>query len=230
MKTIGLIGGMSWESSAEYYRLINQQVNARLGGQHSAKIVLYSVDFGEIEKFQAEGRWGDSAVVLKTAAKAIEAAGGDLLVLCTNTMHRIYEEIRGAVGIPFLHIAEATGQKIAEKGVSTVGLLGTSYTMEHDFYKGKLIEDFKIDVVVPLQDERRVIHDVIYEELCLGQVRASSRERYRDIIAGLVERGAEGIILGCTEITLLVGQEDSPVPIFDTTSIHAAKAVEYCLQ
>ncbi len=228
MKTIGLLGGMSWESTIEYYRIINQLVNTRRGGHSSAKIVLYSVDFDEIERCQREGRWDAAATLLQRAAQAIEAAGADLLVLCTNTMHKLASEIQGAVRIPFLHIADATAREISAHGIATVGLLGTRYTMEQDFYKGRLGE-LGLTVIVPPEEERQVVHDIIYDELCFGRVLEASRAQYRRIIEGLAARGAQGVILGCTEIMLLVRPEDSPVPIFDTTYIHAAKAVEDCL-
>jgi aspartate racemase len=229
MKTMGLLGGMSWESSVEYYRIVNETMNARLGGHHSAKIVMYSVDFEEIERCQRDGRWEDAAAILKAAARTIETAGADLLVLCTNTMHKLAGEIQASIRIPLLHIGEATAREIVAKGISSIGLLGTKYTMEQDFYKGKLVE-FGLNVIVPLEEERQVVHDIIYDELCFGRVNEGSRERYRQIIANLVQRGAEGVILGCTEIMLLVNQDDSPVPVFDTTYIHAVKAVEYCLE
>jgi aspartate racemase len=228
MKTIGMLGGMSWESSAEYYRIANQHVKSRLGGHHSAKIVLYSIDFDEIETCQREGRWDDAARILTTAAQGIESAGAEVLILCTNTMHTLAGEIRAAVRIPFLHIAEATGRKILEQGMSTIGLLGTRYTMEQDFYKGSLVA-MGLAVIVPGAEERQIVHDVIYDELCLGQVSPSSREKFKQCIQGLVDRGAQGVILGCTEIMLLVKQTDSPVPVFDTTYIHAVEAAEHSL-
>ncbi|MDC0710552.1 aspartate/glutamate racemase family protein [Stigmatella sp. ncwal1] len=228
MKTMGLLGGMSWESSAEYYRIANEYVKARLGGHHSAKIVLYSVDFAEIEKCQSAGRWDEAATLLKAAAQSIERAGADILVLCTNTMHKLAGEISASIHIPFLHIAEATGQEIVKQGLKTVGLLGTRYTMEQDFYQGKLLE-MGLNVVVPPEEDRQVVHRVIYDELCLGHVNGASREQYQRIIQGLIAQGAQGVILGCTEITLLIKQADVPVPAFDTTSIHAMKAAEFCL-
>jgi aspartate racemase len=228
MKTIGMIGGMSWESSLEYYRIINQHIGSRLGGHHSAKLVLHSVDFAEIETCQRDGRWEDAGHILSAAARSVEAAGADLLILCTNTMHKLAAEIRAAVRIPFLHIAEATGRRIEERGMRAVGLLGTRYTMEQEFYKGAL-SNMGLEVLVPGEEERRMVHDVIYDELCFGKVLPASRERYRRCIAALADRGAEGVILGCTEIMLLVQPEDSPVPIFDTTRIHAVEAAEQSL-
>jgi aspartate racemase len=228
MKTIGLLGGMSWESSAEYYRLVNVYVKERLGGHHSAKVVLYSVDFDEIERCQSSGRWDEAANILKAAARSLESAGADVLVLCTNTMHKLAKEITAAIKIPFLHIAEATGLEIVKQGVKTVGLLGTRYTMEQDFYKGKLAE-MGLNVIIPSEEERKVVHKVIYDELVLGRVNASSREQYQQVIRGLVAKGAQGVILGCTEITLLIKQSDVSVPVFDTTYIHAVKAAEFCL-
>jgi aspartate racemase len=228
MKTIGMLGGMSWESSAEYYRIANRYVKAKLGGHHSAKIVLYSVDFAEIERCQSEGRWEDAAHLLKSAARSIELAGADVLVLCTNTMHKLAAEIQAAIRIPFLHIAEATARAILARDLKTVGLLGTRYTMEQDFYRGALLER-GLEVLVPPAEERQVIHAVIYDELCLGQVKPASRETLKRIMSGLVERGAQGMILGCTELSLLIQPEDATVPVFDTTYIHAVQAAEYCL-
>ncbi|MHA7630267.1 aspartate/glutamate racemase family protein [Corallococcus sp. M7] len=228
MKTIGLLGGMSWESTAEYYRRINEHVKQALGGHHSAKVVLYSVDFQEIEHAQSAGRWDDAARILCDAAQALERAGAEALVLCTNTMHKLAPAITSAIRIPFLHIAEATAQEVLGAKVKTVGLLGTRYTMEQDFYKGRLAES-GLEVLVPTDAERQEVHDVIYQELCLGQVKAVSRERYQRIMEGLVRRGAQGIILGCTEITLLIKPGDASVPVFDTTAIHALKAAAFCL-
>ncbi|RKG78277.1 aspartate/glutamate racemase family protein [Corallococcus exercitus] len=228
MKTIGLLGGMSWESSAEYYRLINEHVKRELGGHHSAKVVLYSVDFQEIEHAQSTGRWDEAARILCDAARALERAGAEALVLCTNTMHKLAADIASATRIPFLHIAEATAQEVLRARVKTVGLLGTRYTMEQDFYKGRLAEQ-GLEVLVPTDEQRQAVHDVIYQELCLGQVKAASRERYQRIMEELVRRGAQGIILGCTEITLLIKPGDASVPVFDTTAIHARKAAAFCL-
>jgi aspartate racemase len=230
MKTIGLLGGMSWESTVTYYRILNETVKAKLGGLHSAQCVMWSVDFAEIEELQHLGKWGDVATLLSQAAQSIERAGADFLVICTNTMHKLADEIQESVQIPILHIADATAEKILTKGLKRVGLLGTRFTMEEGFYRGRLIERFGLDVVIPPADEREIVHRVIYEELCLGDVRESSRKRYRTTIQRLVSEGAEGIILGCTEIGLLVGEGDSPVPLFDTAKIHAEEAVEWALE
>jgi aspartate racemase len=229
VKTIGLIGGMSWESSIEYYRIINQAVKQRLGGLHSAKCIMYSVDFAEVEPLQHEGQWEEAAKHMIRAAQSVEAAGADFLVLCTNTMHKTADEIEKATSIPLLHIADATAQQIKQQGLTTVGLLGTRFTMEDDFYKGRLIQRHSLSVLVPDQTERRIIHEVIYDELCRGVIQSASRQRYVEIMDHLVSRGAEAIILGCTEIGLLVGADDCRVPVFDTTKIHAQAAVELAL-
>jgi len=229
MKIIGLIGGMSWESTLPYYRQINEGVRQRLGGLHSARIVLYSVDFHDIERLQHGGRWDEAGALLAAAATALEAAGAQFLVLCTNTMHKVAPAIEAAVRIPLLHIADATAAEVRRIGLRRVGLLATRFTMEQDFYRGRLARH-AIDVIVPDAPDREFIHRVIYDELCLGAVRDDSRDRYRRIIAGLVESGAEGIIFGCTEIGLLVGAADAAVPVFDTTTIHAACAVEFALR
>jgi len=228
MKTIGLIGGMSWESTAQYYRLINELVKQRLGGLHSARLVLYSVDFHDIELLQHAGRWNEAGAQLADAARALEAAGAECVVLCTNTMHKVAAAIGAAVSIPLLHIADATAAEIRHAGVKQVGLLGTRFTMEEDFYRGRL-EQQGIGVLVPEAAEREIVHRVIYDELCVGAVNAASRESYQRIIAGLVDRGVQGIVFGCTEIGLLVSAADAPVPVFDTTAIHAASAVEFAL-
>jgi len=230
MKTIGLIGGMSWESTVPYYRSINELVKERLGGLHSACVVLYSVDFEEIEQLQEAGAWDEAGEVLAGAAKSVEAAGADFLVLCTNTMHKVVGAIEAAVTIPLLHIADATAAEVRRAGVSTVGLLGTRFTMEQDFYRGCLEEQHGIKVLVPEEQDRERVHRIIYDELCRGIINDTSRDRYREIIDALVERGARGVILGCTEISLLVSQADSSVPLFDTTSIHARSAVDFALQ
>ena len=230
MKTIGLLGGMSWESTTTYYRLINEGVRERLGGLHSAKIVLYSVDFHEIEQLQHQGRWDEAGRLLAKAAKQIESAGADFLVICTNTMHRVASQIESHIKIPLLHIADATGEEIKKAGLNTVGLLGTRFTMEQDFYRGRLTERYDLKVLVPDERERELVHRVIYEELCLGKISEPSRDQYATVIQGLLDRGAQGVILGCTEISLLIKPEDVRTTLFDTTAIHAGKAVEWALQ
>lgn len=229
MKIIGLMGGMSWESTAEYYRIINEMVQKRLGGLHSGKILLYSVDFQEIETLQQEGRWQEATEMLVDAARRIERGGADFILICTNTMHKMAPEIQKAVSIPLLHIADATASEIKKTGIRKVGLLGTRYTMEQDFYKGRLIEEHGLDVLVPPEIDRNLVHDVIYNELCLGNALPESRREFVRIIHDLAERKAEGVVLGCTEMSLLVGQEDCSLPLFDTTAIHARQAVELAL-
>ncbi|MCL4505349.1 MAG: aspartate/glutamate racemase family protein [Chloroflexi bacterium] len=229
MKTIGLIGGMSWESSVEYYRIINEVVHARLGGLHSAQCLMYSVDFAEIEMLQHEGRWDEAARSMIDAAQRLERGGADFAVLCTNTMHKLAGAMEQAMTIPLLHIADATAEKILAQGLTTVGLLGTRFTMEEDFYRGRLTERFGLRVLIPSADECEVVHRVIYDELVLGQIRADSRQRYIEFMERLVGRGAQGIILGCTEIGLLVHDEDCRAPLFDTTRIHAEAAVAFAL-
>lgn len=229
MKTIGLIGGMSWESSLEYYRIVNETTKSKLGGLHSAKCIMYSVDFAEVEELQHQDRWEEAAQLMIEAAQSLERAGADFVVLCTNTMHKLADQIRSNIRIPFLHIADATAQKIQDAGFRKIGLLGTRFTMEHDFYKGRLIDNFGLDVLVPDSEDREMIHRVIYDELCLGVVKQESREQYIRVMEKLVQAGAEGIILGCTEIELLVHDGDSRVPLFPTTTIHAVAAVEYAL-
>ena len=229
MKTIGLIGGMSWESSLEYYRVLNETTNARLGGLHSAKCILYSVDFAEIETLQHEDRWQEAAQLMIEAGQSLERAGADFVVLCTNTMHKLADEIQANIHIPLLHITDATAQKIKAAGLRKLGVLGTRFTMEQDFYKGRLIDRFGLDVITPNSPERETIHRVIFEELCLGIVRQDSREEFIRIMDRLVQAGVEGIILGCTEIELLVQDGDSRVPLFPTTQIHATAAVDYAL-
>lgn len=229
MKTIGLLGGMSWQSTVSYYRIINAAVNARLGGLHAARIVLYSVDFEQIECLQQAGDWDEAGRVLATAARALETAGAEFLVICTNTMHKVAPLIEQALGIPILHIADATAAVIKQAGLNTVALLGTRFTMEEDFYRSRLVEKHGLTVLVPSADERDSVHRIIYDELCGGKVLDASRQVYRTIIAGLNDRGAEGIILGCTEISMLIGAQDSPVPVFDTAEIHARQAVEWAL-
>ena len=229
MKSIGLIGGMSWESSAEYYRILNEEVKQRLGGLHSAKCILYSVDFEEIETCQRNGEWKKTAQILTTAARRLEAAGADFLVICTNTMHKVANEIQAGVHIPLLHIADITAKQVVSDGIKTIGLLGTRYTMEQDFYKSKL-EAQGIRVLVPMETDRVIVNTVIYDELCLGQIIDKSRVRYKRIIEDLIGEGAEGIILGCTEIGLLVKSDDSSVPLFNTTLLHAIGAVDFALE
>jgi aspartate racemase len=229
MKTIGLIGGMSWESSIEYYRIINEIVKEKLGGLHSAKSVMVSVDFAEIEPLQHERRWDETAKILIAAAQNVERGGGDFVVICTNTMHKVAEEVQEHIQIPLMHIADATAERIKSEGLNKVGLLGTKFTMEEAFYRDRLIEKHGLEIVIPPEDERGIVHRVIYDELCLGETKAESKEAYVRIMDHLVEGGAEGIILGCTEISLLVCQGDSSVPLFDTTRIHAEAAVEFAL-
>lgn len=228
MRTIGLLGGMSWESSAEYYRLINQITAQRCGGLHSAQCVLYSVDFADVEAMQAAGRWNDAGDLLAEAARRVEAGGADLLVLCTNTMHKVADRIQDAVGIPLLHMADVTADAVGAAGVRRVGLLGTAFTMEQDFYRDRLAGR-GLDVLTPDRQDRALVHRVIYDELCRGIVREESREAYRDVIRRLVADGAEGIILGCTEIELLIGTDDSAVPVFPTTRLLAQAAVDAAL-
>jgi aspartate racemase len=229
MKTIGLIGGMSWESTVPYYRQINEAVRTRLGGLHSARIVLHSVDFHDIERLQQAGDWDAAGALLADAARSLERAGADFLVLCTNTMHKVASTIEAGVRIPLLHIADPTAAAMRQAGFQRVGLLGTRFTMEQDFYRGRLAERDGIEVLVPAPVDRDLVHRVIYAELCLGVFNASSRAAYREVMARLVERGVEAIILGCTEISLLVGAKDASVPLFDTTAIHAQAAAEWAL-
>ena len=228
MKTIGLIGGLSWESTIPYYKIINEAVKARLGGLHSAKIILYSVEFDEIERCQSSGDWEKSGSILGGAAQALEAAGADFLLICTNTMHKVAPQIASMVRIPIVHIADATAGELEKSHIRRVGLLGTKYTMTQDFYKQKLT-DRGIDVLIPDEADIELVNDVIFHELCVGEINDASREQFRRIIGGLGEKGAEGVILGCTEIGLLIHQADSPLPVFDTTLIHAGRAVEIAL-
>ena len=229
MKVIGLIGGMSWESTVPYYREINETIKARLGGLHSAKLILYSVDFHDIERLQHAGDWEAAGAMLADAARSLQAAGADFLVVCTNTMHKVASHIEAAVDIPLFHIADPTADEIKDAGHSTVGLLGTRFTMEQAFYRDRLRERHGLDVLVPNAQDRDIVHRVIYEELCLGKVVEASRTAYRRIIAELATQGAQAIILGCTEISLLVDQRDSSIPLFDTTTLHARKAAEWAL-
>ncbi|EKO3855764.1 aspartate/glutamate racemase family protein [Vibrio harveyi] len=229
MKTIGLIGGMSWESTAHYYQIINREVKARLGGLHSGKVCLYSVDFAEIETLQHQGRWDDTAIILAQAAKSVEAGGADFILICTNTMHKVADQIQQVVNVPLIHIADMTAEKLVSDGIKKVGLLGTRFTMEQDFYKQRLIDKFGVDVFVPGSDDQTIIHNVIYNELCKGEVRDDSRQHYLAIIEKLVEQGAEAVILGCTEIAMLVEPHHTDVKLYDTTEIHAKAAVEKAL-
>jgi aspartate racemase len=228
-KTIGMIGGMSWESSSEYYRLLNETIRARFGGLHSAPCVLLSVDFDEISSLQRAGDWDALTGKMVDCAQRLERAGAELLLICTNTMHRMADEVQAAVGIPLVHIADATAARVQKAGLKRVGLLGTLYTMEQEFYRTRLAERYGLEVVIPEEADRKSVHQIIFSELCLGQTLDASRDLYREVIQRLVERGAEGIILGCTEIMLLVGQEDSPVPLFDTTAIHVQAALKEAL-
>src|SRR4051794_39244808 len=229
MKRIGLLGGMSWESSIEYYRLVNEATRERLGGLHSADCLMRSVDFAEIEELQRLARWEEAGDRLATEARALVHAGAELLVLCTNTMHKVADSITAAVDVPFVHIADTKAGAVRAQGLHTVGLLATGYTMEQDFYVGRLRDQHGLGVLVPDEAERRIVHDVIYDELCVGVIRDESRDQYRRVIQALADRGAEAILLGCTEIDLLITEADSPLPVFDTTRIHAEKAVALAL-
>ena len=226
---IGLIGGMSWESSAEYYRIINREVRSRLGGVHSARSLMWSVDFGEIERLQHQGDWDELTKRMKDAAIRLERGGADFVLLCTNTMHLMADAVGAAINIPLLHIADPTAEKILAAGFRKVGLLGTAFTMEQEFYRGRLEKKYGLDVLVPNVGDRRIVHDIIYKELVAGEIRPESRMAYREVIARLISQGAQAIILGCTEIMLLVSTEDSAVPLFDTTTIHALAALDRAL-
>lgn len=229
MKTIGLIGGMSWESTVEYYRIINQEVSRRLGGFHSGKILMYSVDFGEVESLMREGKWDKIGDRVAAIARTLEAGGADLVLLCTNTVHKVADRIESAVQVPFIHIADATGDEIAGKGLTSVGLLGTRYTMEEAFYKERLAQKFGLSVLIPPDEKRGMINDVIFNELCKGVVNPSSRNAFKGVIEELAARGAQGIVLGCTEIPMLMGNEECGIPLLDTTKIHALRAVDHAL-
>jgi aspartate racemase len=229
MKTLGLIGGMSWESTVPYYRIVNETVRERLGGLHSARLILYSVDFHAIERLQQAGAWDEAGRILADAARSLEAAGVEGLALCTNTMHKVAAAIEAAVTIPLLHIADPTAAAVKAAGLHAVGLLGTRFTLEQDFYRGRLTAQHGLTVIIPDPADRAIVHRVIYEELCQGDLRAESRAQYREILQRLVEAGAEGIILGCTEIALLVGPDDAPVPLFDTTGLHARSVALWAL-
>ena len=228
-RIVGLIGGMSWESSAQYYRMINEQVRDVLGGTHSARVLMWSFDFAEIEALQHAGDWNAATRLMIDAAQRLQEAGASALVICTNTMHRMADTVQAAIAIPLLHIADPTGTAVKAAGVQRIGLLGTAFTMEHDFYKGRLAQRHGLDVLVPGAEDRALVHRVIYEELVQGRVLPESRQAYRAVMQRLVERGAQGVILGCTEIMLLVGADDASVPLFDTTALHAGAAVHHLL-
>jgi aspartate racemase len=229
MKTIGLVGGMSWESTLEYYRIINERVKEKLGGFHSARLVMYSVDFEEVENRQHQGQWEELTALMIDAARRVERAGADFLVICTNTMHIMAGEVEKSIGIPLLHIVDATAAAVKTRSFARVGLLGTRFTMEKDFYKERLRRNHGLDVIIPEEKEREIIHGILYDELCLGTIREESKAAFRKIIGGLEARGAQGIILGCTEIPLIVKQKDYEIPLFDTTALHAEAAVGLAL-
>ncbi len=230
MKTIGLLGGMSWESTVGYYRAINEGVRQKLGGLHSARIAMYSVDFEPIEKLQHKGAWEETARILSEAAENVQSAGADFLLICTNTMHKVAPQIEKAIKIPVIHIADATAETLVYKGIKQVGLLGTAFTMEQDFYKGRLSEKYGVKVLIPNEEDRQIVHNVIYQELCLGKIKADSKSEYLRIIDLLATQGAEAVILGCTEIGMLVSQGDTRVMLLDTTAIHAEKAVAFAIE
>ncbi len=229
MRTIGLIGGMSWESTVSYYQAINRGIQARLGGLHSAKIVLESVDFASIAQMQSDGEWDNAGQVLAESAKTLQTAGADCVLICTNTMHNVAEQVENAIDVPLLHIADATALALKTDHIGKVGLLGTRFTMEQDFYKGRLTEQYGIEVITPCDTSRTIVHDVIYNELCLGKIRDDSFQQYRTIIDELAQQGAQAVILGCTEIGLLVKPTDTAMPLYDTTAIHAKAAVDFAL-
>lgn len=225
MKTIGLIGGMSWESSLEYYRIINEKVKKELGGLHSAQSLMYSVDFEQIKVLQHEGKWDELTIIMIDAAKRLEKGGAEMIVICTNTMHKMADDVQKSINLPLIHIADTTAQSIKSQNLKKIGLLGTKFTMEQDFYKKRLTEKHGLEVIIPNEEDRDIVHHIIYNELCLGNIKDVSKKEYLRIIENLIENGAEGIILGCTEIPLLVKQNDVSVPIFDTTTLHAEGAV-----
>lgn len=229
MKTIGLVGGMSWESTAEYYRIINERVKERVGGFHSAKLVMYSVDFDEVEARQHRGEWQELAALMIDAARRVERAGADMLLICTNTMHLMADDVQKSITIPLLHIVDVTAAAVKARAFKTIGLLGTRFTMEQDFYKGRLRDRHGLDPIIPEEKEREIVHTILYTELCLGEIKEESRRQFQKIIAGLEARGAQGIILGCTEIPLIVSQKDYRIPLFDTTTLHAEAAVDFAL-
>jgi aspartate racemase len=230
MKTMGMIGGMSWESTLEYYRIVNETTKKRLGGFHSARCILYSVDFEEVEKLQHLGDWEELTRLMMDAAKRLEGAGADFVIICTNTMHKMAEEVEGAIGIPILHIVDVTAEAIRANGETRVGLLGTKFTMEQDFYKGRLRDKHGLEVLIPGEEERQVVHDILYGELCLGEIKEQSKDKFKSIIQNLVDQGAQSVILGCTEIPLIVSQEDYSIPVYDTTMLHAQAAVDFALR
>lgn len=229
MKTIGMIGGMSWESSIEYYRIINQAAREKLGGLHSARSLMVSVEFAEIEALQHRNQWDKLADIMVAAGHSLEKGGADFVIICTNTMHKLYDEVQNSINIPMLNIADATAEKIISDGIKKIALLGTRFTMEEHFYKGRLVDKYGLDVIIPDREQMETVHRVIYDELCAGIINQDSKQQYAQIIRDLGDKGAGGAILGCTEIGLLVKQEDSPVPLFDTTEIHARAAVDYAL-
>lgn len=229
MKVVGLLGGMSWESSAIYYQVINEQIKERLGGHNSAEILMYSVNFQQIKELQYQEEWEKATELMIQGAQKIEKGGAECLVICTNTMHKMAEEVQKNITIPLLHIADATAQKIQSDKIQSVGLLATKFTMEQDFYKGRLAAKYDLNVLVPVEEEREAIHQIIYDELCLGQIKSSSKLKYLEVIDNLIKNGAEAIILGCTEISLLIGQQDVSVPVYDTTEIHAITAANYSI-
>ncbi|RXZ83783.1 aspartate/glutamate racemase family protein [Paenibacillaceae bacterium] len=230
MKTIGLIGGMSWESSLLYYQIINQRVKEKLGGHHSAKSLMYSLDFDDIKTLQHQGKWDEATKVMIDSAHKLESGGADFIVICTNTMHKMAKEVEESVAVPLLHIADSTAKEIVKDGIGKVALLGTAFTMEQDFYKGRLMERFGLDVMVPNETDRLIVHDIIYKELCLGIIHDESKQSYLRIINKLSQQGAEAVILGCTEITLLISQENCGIPLYDTTRLHAEAAVDFALE
>ena len=230
MKTVGLLGGMSWESSIEYYRIINKAVRERLGGLHSAKCVMYSVDFAEISELQYKGMWDEATEMMIDAARRLQNGGADSVLICTNTMHKMADDVQANIDIPLLHIVDETAKEIKATGLKKVGLLGTKFTMEQDFYRERLVKKFGLEVIIPGDGEREIVNSVIYDELCRGKVDPSSKVKFIEIIENLAARGAEGVILGCTEIPILVNQEDVQIPLFDTTQIHALAAVEHAFQ
>jgi aspartate racemase len=230
MKTIGMIGGMSWESSLEYYRIVNETIKIRLGGFHSAKCILYSVDFEEVERLQHLGDWDELTCLMIDAARRLEGAGADFLIICTNTMHKMADEVQEVIRIPILHIVDVTAEAIRANEERRVGLLGTKFTMEQDFYKGRLRDKHGLEVLIPGEEERQVVHDILYSELCLGEIKELSKGKFKNIIQNLVDRGAQGVILGCTEIPLIVSQVDYAIPVYDTTTLHAQAAVDFALQ